>query len=122
MDINGIQVDSAKIESVKKWETPKSLTQIRQFLGLFGYYRRFIEGFSTIARPLTSLTHEGKKYEWTEKHKSAFQLLKQKLTTALIFSLPEGNEDFVIYCDVSQQSFGCVLMQWKKVIPMDQDN
>ncbi|XP_071686829.1 uncharacterized protein [Rutidosis leptorrhynchoides] len=77
---------------------------------------RFIEGFSKIARPLTALTHKGKKYEWSNVYEAAFQLLKQKLTFAPILSLPEGNDDFVVYCDASRQGFGCVLMQRQKVI------
>ncbi|XP_071727227.1 uncharacterized protein [Rutidosis leptorrhynchoides] len=112
----GIQVDPAKIEAIKKWETPKTPMQIRQFLGLAGYYRRFIQDFSRIAKPLTALTQKGRKYEWTSEQESAFQLLKKKLTTAPILSLPEGNDDFEIYCDASRQGFGCVLMQRKKVI------
>ncbi|XP_071705189.1 uncharacterized protein [Rutidosis leptorrhynchoides] len=112
----GIQVDPAKTEAIEKWETPKTPTQIRQFLGLAGYYRRFIQDFSRIAKPLTALTQKGKKYEWTSEQENAFQLLKKKLTTAPILSLPEGNDDFEIYCDASRQGFGCVLMQRKKVI------
>ncbi|XP_071740638.1 uncharacterized mitochondrial protein AtMg00860-like [Rutidosis leptorrhynchoides] len=93
---NGIQVDPTKIEAISRWDTPKTLTQIWKFLGLVGYYRRFIQDFSRIARPLTALTHKGKKYEWLAEQESVFQLLKQILTTALILSLPEGNDDFTI--------------------------
>ncbi|XP_071719004.1 uncharacterized protein [Rutidosis leptorrhynchoides] len=76
----------------------------------------FIQDFSKIARPLTTLTHKGKKFEWLKEQESAFQQLKHKLTTAPILSLPEGNEDFVVYCDASRQGLGCVLMQRQKVI------
>ena len=89
---------------------------MRQFLGLAGYYRRFIEGFSKIAQSLTSLTHKDKKFEWGEKQGAAFDLLKQKLCSAPILSLPDGCEDFVVYCDASKQGLGCVLMQREKVI------
>ncbi|GJZ74601.1 putative reverse transcriptase domain-containing protein [Tanacetum coccineum] len=65
------------------------------------YYRRFIEGFSLIAKPLTKLTQENKKYEWGEDKEEAFQMLKQKLCSAPILALPEGSEDFVVYCDAS---------------------
>ncbi|XP_071709089.1 uncharacterized mitochondrial protein AtMg00860-like [Rutidosis leptorrhynchoides] len=75
----GIHVDPTKIESIKGWEVPKNPTQIRQFLGLVGYYRRFIQDFSRIAPPLTVLTYKGKKFEWSTDQESAFQLLKQKL-------------------------------------------
>ncbi|KAK1408207.1 hypothetical protein QVD17_39842 [Tagetes erecta] len=113
---SGIHVDPSKIESIKNWAPPKTPTEIRQFLGLAGYYRRFIEGFSKIAQPLTALTHKGTAYQWGDKQEAAFQLLKQKLCSAPILSLPEGTEDFVVYCDASVQGLGCVLMQRGKVI------
>ncbi|GJZ25198.1 putative reverse transcriptase domain-containing protein [Tanacetum coccineum] len=89
--------------AVKDWASPTTPTEIRQFLGLAGYYRRFIEGFLKIAKPLTELTQKNKKYIWGENQESAFQLLKQKLCEAPILALPEGNDDFVIYCDASHQ-------------------
>ncbi|KAD4385309.1 hypothetical protein E3N88_25477 [Mikania micrantha] len=112
----GIQVDPAKIEAIKNWETPKTPTEIRSFLGLAGYYRWFIENFSRIAIPLTTLTQKDKKFEWEEKQEKAFQVLKQKLCSAPILSLPEGTDNFVVYCDASHQGLGCVLMQKDKVI------
>ncbi|GKE11971.1 putative reverse transcriptase domain-containing protein, partial [Tanacetum coccineum] len=96
--------------------SPTTPTEIRQFLGLAGYYRRFIEGFSKIAKSLTELTQKNKKYIWGEDQESAFQLLKQKLCEAPILALPEGNDNFVVYCDVSHQGLGAVLMQREKVI------
>ncbi|GKF06841.1 putative reverse transcriptase domain-containing protein [Tanacetum coccineum] len=99
IDSQGIHVDPAKIESVKDWESPKSAMEIRQFLGLAGYYRRFIEGFSKIAKPMTKLTQKKIKFEWSDKAEAAFQLIKQKLCSAPILALPEGNEDFIAYCD-----------------------
>nr|GFC61251.1 putative reverse transcriptase domain-containing protein [Tanacetum cinerariifolium] len=112
----GIHVDSAKIESIKDWASPKTPTEIRQFLGLAGYYRRFIEGFSKIAKLMTKLTQKGIKFDWGEKEKNAFQLIKQKLCSAPILTLPEGSEDFVVYCDASHKGLGVVLMQREKVI------
>nr|GFB92959.1 transposon Ty3-G Gag-Pol polyprotein [Tanacetum cinerariifolium] len=91
----GIHVDPAKIESVKDWASPKTPTEIRQFLGLVGYYRRFIEGFSKIAKSMTKLTQKVIKFDWGEKEENAFQLIKQKLCSAPILALPEGSEDFV---------------------------
>ncbi|KAD4180248.1 hypothetical protein E3N88_28839 [Mikania micrantha] len=111
-----IHVDLANIEAIKSWTTPKTPTKVRQFLGLAGYYMRFIEGFSKIAQSLNSLTHKEKKFEWGEKQEAAFDLLKQKLCSAPILSLPDGCEDFVVYCDASKQGLGCVLMQREKVI------
>ncbi|KAD3336850.1 hypothetical protein E3N88_32369 [Mikania micrantha] len=112
----GIQVDPSKIEAVKEWDTPRTPTEIRQFLGLAGYYRRFIENFSKISLPLTTLTQKKVTFEWGEKQQEAFDALKQKLCSAPILSLPEGNEDFIVYCDASRLGLGCVLMQRKKVI------
>ncbi|GJX98228.1 putative reverse transcriptase domain-containing protein, partial [Tanacetum coccineum] len=116
IDSEGIHVDPAKIEAIKDWASPKTPTEIRQFLGLAGYYRRFIEGFSKIARPMTKLTQKSVKFEWGEKAEAAFQLLKQKLCSAPILALPEGSENFVVYCDVSHKGLGAVLMQREKVI------
>nr|GFB87802.1 putative reverse transcriptase domain-containing protein [Tanacetum cinerariifolium] len=110
----GIHVDPAKIESVKDWASPKSPTEIRQFLGLVGYYRRFIKGFSKIAKPMTKLTQKKVKFEWSDKQEAAFQLLKQKLCSAPILSLPKGSEDFIVYCDASNKGLGAVLMQREK--------
>ncbi|GJX82984.1 putative reverse transcriptase domain-containing protein [Tanacetum coccineum] len=116
IDSRGIHVDPAKIKAVKDWASPTTPTEIRQFLGLTGYYQRFIEGFLKIAKPLTELTQKNKKYIWGENQESAFQLLKQKLYETPILALPEGNNDFVIYCDASLQGLGAVLIQREKVI------
>ncbi|GJW79747.1 putative reverse transcriptase domain-containing protein [Tanacetum coccineum] len=78
IDSKGIHVDPAKIKSIKNWASPKSPTEIRQFLGLVGYYRRFIEGFSKIAKPITKLTQKKVKFEWGDKQEADFQLLKTK--------------------------------------------
>ncbi|GKD41563.1 putative reverse transcriptase domain-containing protein [Tanacetum coccineum] len=116
IDSQGIHMDPAKIESIKDWESPKTPTEIRQFLGLVGYYRRFIEGFSKIAKSMTKLTQKGVKFDWGDKQEAAFQLLKQKLCSAPILALPEGSKDFVVYCDASHKGLGAVLMQREKVI------
>ncbi|GJX34818.1 putative reverse transcriptase domain-containing protein [Tanacetum coccineum] len=108
---NGIHVDPSKVESVKNWKTPESPTEIRSFLGLAGYYRRFIENFSKIAKPLTLLTQKNKAYVWGDKQEEAFCILKEKLCNAPVLALPDGPNDFVVYCDASNQGFGCVLMQ-----------
>nr|GFB34974.1 reverse transcriptase domain-containing protein [Tanacetum cinerariifolium] len=118
----GIHVDPAKIESVKDWTSPKSPTEIRQFLGLAGYYQRFIEGFSKIAKPMTKLTQKKVKFEWGDKQEAAFQLLNQKLCSALILALPEGCEDFIVYCDASNKGLGDVLMQREKTVIMHESH
>ncbi|GKA88269.1 putative reverse transcriptase domain-containing protein [Tanacetum coccineum] len=105
-----------KIEAVKNWASPTTPSEIRQFLGLAGYYRRFIEGFSKIAKPMTELMQKNQKFDWGEEQEEAFQLLKQKLCTTPILALPEGSEDFVVYCDASIKGLGAVLMQRMKVI------
>ncbi|GJV73872.1 putative reverse transcriptase domain-containing protein [Tanacetum coccineum] len=116
IDSKRIHVDPAKIESIKDWASPKTPTKICQFLGLVGYYRRFIEGFSKIAKSMTKLTQKGIKFDWGEKEENAFQLIKQKLCSTPILVLPEESEDFVVYCDASHKGLGVVLMQREKVI------
>ncbi|GKC86046.1 putative reverse transcriptase domain-containing protein, partial [Tanacetum coccineum] len=116
IDSKGIHVDPAKIESIKDWASPKSPTEIRQFLGLAGYYRRFIEGFSKIAKPMTKLTQKKVKFVWGDKQEAAFQLLKHFLCSAPILALPEGSKDFIAYCDALKKGLGTVLMQREKVI------
>ncbi|GKB38265.1 putative reverse transcriptase domain-containing protein [Tanacetum coccineum] len=112
----GVHVDPAKVEAIKSWSAPKSPTEVRQFLGLAGYYRRFIEGFSLIVKPLTKLTQKNKTYEWGKEEEEAFHLLKDKLCSAPILALPKGSKDFVVYCDASLKGYGAVLMQREKVI------
>ncbi|GJV01583.1 putative reverse transcriptase domain-containing protein [Tanacetum coccineum] len=116
IDYQGIHVDPAKIESIKDWVSPKTPTEIRQFLGLAGYYRRFIEGFSKIAKPMTKLTQKKVAFEWGDKQEAAFQTLKNKLCSAPILALPQGAENFIVYCDASHKGLGAVLMQNEKVI------
>nr|GFA39837.1 putative reverse transcriptase domain-containing protein [Tanacetum cinerariifolium] len=114
-EFQGINVDLAKIEPIKDWASPKTPTEIRQFLGLAGYYQRFIDGFLKIAKSMTKLTQKGVKFDWGGKQEAVFQLLKQKLCSAPILALPEGREDFVVYCDASHKGLGVVLMQREKI-------
>nr|GFC77058.1 putative reverse transcriptase domain-containing protein [Tanacetum cinerariifolium] len=96
--------------------TPESSTEIRSFLGLASYYRRFIKNFSKIAKPLTLLTQKNKTYVWGDKQDEAFRILKEKLCNAPVLAFPDGPNDYVVYCDASKQGFGCVLMQRGEVI------
>jgi len=112
----GVSVDPKKVQVVMEWQQPINISEIRSFIGLAGYYRRFIEGFAKIARPMSSLLQKDKKFEWTEACERSFQKLKEKLTTAPVLALPDIHRDFVIYCDASRQGLGCVLMQDNKVI------
>ncbi|GKC18811.1 reverse transcriptase domain-containing protein, partial [Tanacetum coccineum] len=113
---NGIHVDPNKIEAIKNWKARRTPIEVCLFLGLAGYYRRFIENFSKIAKSLTILTQKCKTFDWGEEHELAFQTLKDKLCNAPVLALPNGPEDFVVYCDVSEIGLGCVLMQRGKVI------
>ncbi|GJR47292.1 putative reverse transcriptase domain-containing protein [Tanacetum coccineum] len=109
----------AKFSKCEFWipkASPKTPTEIRQFLGLAGYYRRFIEGFSKIAKPMTKLTQKKVAFEWGDKQEAAFQTLKHKLCSAPILALPQGAENFIVYCDASHKGLGAVLMQNEKVI------
>nr|GEW28490.1 putative reverse transcriptase domain-containing protein [Tanacetum cinerariifolium] len=115
-EFKGIHVDPAKIESIKDWASPKSPTEIRQFLGLAGYYRRFVKGFSKITKSMTKLTQKNVKFEWGEKEDAAFQLIKRKLCSVPILALLKGSENFIVYCDASHKGLGAVLMQNEKVI------
>ncbi|KAL5578044.1 hypothetical protein UlMin_019743 [Ulmus minor] len=98
------------------WPVPTNVTEIRSFLGLAGYYRRFVEGFSTLAAPLTALTKKDRRYEWTDKCERSFQELKKRLTSAPILVLPTDVTDFTVYCDASRIGLGAVLMQNGRVI------
>ncbi|KAL5561979.1 hypothetical protein UlMin_031726 [Ulmus minor] len=108
---DGIFVDPTKIDAVSKWPAPTNVTKIRSFLGLAGYYRRFVEGFSTLAAPLTALTKKDWRYEWTDMCERSFQELKKRLTNAPILVLPTDDTDFIVYCDASRIGLGAVLMQ-----------
>ncbi|GJV03598.1 putative reverse transcriptase domain-containing protein [Tanacetum coccineum] len=114
IDSQGIHVDPAKIKSIKDRASPKAPTDIRQLLSLVGYYKKFIERFLGIAKSMTQLTQKGVKFDRGDKQKAAFQLLKQKLCSAPILALPEGNKDFIVYCDASHNGLGVVLMQREK--------
>ena len=113
---SGIMVDPAKVEAVMNWATPKSPSEIRSFLGLAGYYRRFIQDFSKIASSLTKLTKKDTKFVWDSDQENAFTELKKRLTHAPILALPDGTDDLVVYSDASYKGLGCVLMQRGKVI------
>nr|GEY94760.1 putative reverse transcriptase domain-containing protein [Tanacetum cinerariifolium] len=113
---NGINVDPSKIEAVKNWKAPRTLTEVRSFLGLARYYRRFIENFSKIAKSLTILTQKCKTFNWDEEQELAFQTLKDKLCNAHVLALLDRPKDFMVYCDASEIGLGCVLMQRGKVI------
>ena len=112
----GITVDPSKVEAVTEWKAPTSVGEIRSFLGLAGYYRRFIENFSKIAKPMTELLKKDTKFNWTEECEASFQELKKRLVTAPVLILPNIRKDFQVYCDASRQGLGGVLMQEGRVV------
>ncbi|KAA3463644.1 DNA/RNA polymerases superfamily protein [Gossypium australe] len=112
----GIRVDPRKIEAVLDWKPPKSGAEIRSFLGLVGYYRRFVEGFSLIAAPMTKLLRKGVPFVWTKKQQESFDKLKKIMTKAPVLIQPEAGKEFTVYCDASHTGLGCVLMQEGNVV------
>ena len=113
---SGVSVDPEKVEAMMSWERPKSVFEIRSFLGLAGYYRRFIEDFSQIAAPMTRLTQKEVKFDWDDRCKAAFQELKKRLTSAPILIVPDREQGYTVYCDASRAGLGCVLMQSGRVV------
>jgi hypothetical protein len=112
----GISVDPSKLRDVLNWKPPTNVSEIHSFLGLAGYYRRFIEGFSKLAKPMTALLEKNAKFVWSEKCQVNFEELKKRLTTALVLILPDLSKSFSIYCDASRLGLGCVLMQEGRVL------
>ena len=98
------------------WERPKSIFEVRNFLGLAGYYRRFIEDFSRIAASMTRLTRKEVKFDWDDQCEEAFQKLKRRLTSAPILIVPDRRQEYTVYCDASRAGLGCVLMQSGRVV------
>ncbi|KAJ8748557.1 hypothetical protein K2173_003458 [Erythroxylum novogranatense] len=112
----GIRVDLSKIKAIVNWKLPRNVTEVRSFLGLAGYYRRFVKEFSVIASPLTKLLRKGVKYEWSDKCQSSFDQLKSMLTEAPVLVQPTSSKEYVMYTDASGIGLGCVLMQEGKVV------
>ncbi|KAF8047205.1 hypothetical protein N665_3149s0002 [Sinapis alba] len=113
---DGVSVDQEKIKCIREWPQPKSATEIRSFLGLAGYYRKFIKGFSSIAQPMTKLTGKDVKFAWSEDCERSFSELKDMLTSAPVLVLPKADQPYVVYTDASITGLGCFLTQHGKVI------
>ena len=107
----GVAVDPKKVRDERSWNQPQDVSDIQSFLGLAGYYRRFIEGFSKIAKPMTALLEKNAKFMWSKECQASFEELKKRLTSALVLILPDLTKSFSIYCDASWKGLGCVLMQ-----------
>ena len=112
----GIRVDPVKIEAIVNWKPPRNVTEVRSFLGLAGYYRRFVQGFSVIASSLTRLLRKGVKFEWDDKCQSSFERLKEILIEAPVLIQPTSGRDYTVYSDASRIGLGCILMQDGKVV------
>jgi hypothetical protein len=112
----GITIDPDKVQEVMNWKPLTIVRQIRSFLGLAGYYRRFIPDFSRIAKPITELLKKEAKFVWGQKCEDAFHTLRQHLTTAPVLAQPDSSKPFDVYCDASGTGLGCVLMQDNRVI------
>ena len=113
---SGVSVDPEKVEAVMSWDRPKSVLEIRSFLGLAGYYRRFIEDFSPLEAPMTRLTRKEVKFAWDDRCEEAFQELKKRLTSAPILIVSDKGQRYIVYFDASRAGLGCVLMQSGRVV------
>ena len=116
MSASGVSVDPEKVEAVMSWERPKLVFEIRSFLGLAGYYRRFIKDFSQLAPPMTRLTRKEVKFDWDDRCEEAFQELKIRLTSSPILIVPDRGQGYTVYYDASRVGLGCVLMQSGRVV------
>ena len=112
---SSVSVDPEKVEAVMSWERPKSVFEIRSFLVLAGYYRRFIEDFSRIIAPMIRLTRNEIKFDWDDRCEEAIQELKRRLTSAPILIVPDRGQGYTVYYDASRVGLGCVLMQSGRV-------
>jgi uncharacterized protein (DUF427 family) len=111
-----ISVDPSKVQEVMDWKAPTTVHEVQSFLGLAGYYRRFIPDFSKFAKPMTSLLQKDHKFSWTEECEAAFHTLRELLTTAPVLAQPDIEKPFDVFCDASKNGLGCVLMQDGRVI------
>jgi hypothetical protein len=109
-------VDLSKVQDVLSWKAPTSVSDIQSFHGLAGYYRRFIEGFLKISKPMTELLEKDKQFECTPACEASFQELKRRLMTTLVLVMSDMEKSFSIYCDASGQGLVCVLMQDGRVV------
>jgi hypothetical protein len=109
-------MDPSKVQDVLSWKAPMSVSEIQSFLGLTGYYRRFIKGFSKISKVMTELLEKDKQFEWMPACEASFQELKKRLTTTPVLVMPDMEKSFSIYCDVLGQELGCVLIQDGRVV------
>jgi hypothetical protein len=116
LSAKGIAIDPSKVKDILEWKSPTTVHQVRSFLGLAGYYLRFIPNFSKIVKPITELLKNDVKFNWFPKCNEAFGQLKTVLTTAPVLAQPDIEKSFDVYCDASDIGLGCVLMQEGRVL------
>ena len=116
MSASGVLEDLGKVEAVMSWERPKSVFELHSFLGLAGYYRRFIKNFSRLAALMTRLTRKEVKFEWNDLCEKEYQELKRRLTSAPILIVPKKGRRYIVNCDASKDGLECVLMQSGRVV------
>jgi hypothetical protein len=116
LSAEGVAVDPGKVKDILNWKPPTSVHEVRSFLGMADYYRRFIPDFSKVAKPITELLKNKTKFIWSPECEKAFRILKKSLTTALVLAQPDIEKPFDVYCDASGIGLGCVLMQEDRVI------
>jgi hypothetical protein len=112
----GVSVDPGKVKDVLNWMPPTTASEIQSFVGLAGYYHRFIKDFSKIAKPMMKLLEKNKAFEWTSECQASFEELRKRLTSALVLVLPDLTNKFDIYCDAARRGLGCILMQEGQVV------
>jgi hypothetical protein len=115
---NGVSVDPSKVQEVMDWKTPTTVSEVRSFLGLAGYYRRFIPDFSKIAKPMKSLLQKDHKFVWTQECETAFHTLRKLLTTAPVLAQSDIEKPFDVFCDTSKTGLGCVLCKKEESLLM----
>ena len=108
---NEVKPDPEKVEAIKKHPVPTNITELRQFLGLASYYRKFIEGFGKIAAPLNQLLRKETEYQWNDECQQSFEELKKRLTTAPILGHPDFSKPFIVMTDASKHGLGAILSQ-----------
>jgi hypothetical protein len=111
-----LDVVPKKVTTILDWKSPKDVRRIKSFIGIAGYYRRFIEGFSKIVRPMTALLAKKVEFKWTPACQKSFETLKEKLTMTPVLILPDVHKPFSVYCDASYTRLGCVLKQEGRVV------
>jgi hypothetical protein len=116
ISLRGVSVDPSKVKDVLNWKPPMDILEIRSFLRLVGYYRRFIQDFSKIAKPMTRLLEKGMEFKWSQDCQDSFEELKKCLTTMPVLVLPNLSKKFDIYCDASKRGLGCVLIKDGQVV------